>query len=361
MKVAYLQPLVASYRQEVVNSLNDSFELIVMASLKQSSESGFSSGVGSDIKVIDCPFQGFFNEKLKYQSNVIKSILKEKPDIVVACANPRDLTYWFVLLLCKILDIKLYSHGQGPYRKGKVSFAHKMAYKAIVSLSRKFLCYNQYSERVLKNIGCKEGKIFSLDNSIHLDHVVKPVEKKYSGSAILFIGRLREGSNLEILIEVMQELNLQGFNFELYVIGSGDLESYYREKYSHDWIKWFGKIYDHGKIASISKDCLAGCYPGDSGLSVVHMFGLSLPPIVHSNLHEHMGPEPFYISNGKNGFFFNKDDPYESLREVLLKVIGLDEGELSRVGESAYEQYVDLNSPPLGERLAELIKGDVRV
>jgi len=41
---------------------------------------------------------------------------------------------------------------------------------------------------------------------------------------------------------------------------------------------WYRARFDDEAIAAISLRCRVGCYPGSAGLSVVHLFALSLPP-----------------------------------------------------------------------------------
>src|SRR5680860_1857230 len=79
-------------------------------------------------------------------------------------------------------------------------------------------------------------------------------------------------------------------------------------------------VHDDSRIAKISRSCRTACYPGDAGLSVVHFFGLSLPPIVHDDITTQQGPEPSYVENDVNGFVYEKSGGESALAKTLGEV-----------------------------------------
>ena len=117
-------------------------------------------------------------------------------------------------------------------------------------------------------------------------------------------------------------------------------------------IIFYGKVYDQEKIAKISRQCFIGCYPGQAGLSIVHYMSLSLPPLVCADLTSHMGPEPSYIKNGINGFFFDEYSE-ESIADKINEVIMIKKNATyQNIGKAAYNTYLCLNTPDLADKLS---------
>jgi len=147
-----------------------------------------------------------------------------------------------------------------------------------------------------------------------------------------------------------------GVPVTLEVVGGGELEAEYRERFRESWITWHGMLYDHESIAEVSRACRVGCYPGSAGLSVVHMFGLALPPIVGADVGRHMGPEPAYVVDGVNGLLFSGGSEGSGLKDVLMRAFFLDLQAFRRLSEGARMEYDRLTMPPLGVRLKRVIE-----
>lgn len=98
---------------------------------------------------------------------------------------------------------------------------------------------------------------------------------------------------------------------------------------------------------------MVGCYPGDAGLSVVQFMGLSLVPVVHDQLHRHMGPEPGYVKDGINGRLFERAAGAPSLARCLEDTLAQPQT-AAALGAAAWRTYRELTEPALGERLARI-------
>lgn len=362
MKIFYIQPVMANYRTQVVEALSDSNRNKVwIFSDKISKGSGFKSGIPDNVISITTKTINLFNNQLFYQNSLIYNLLKIKPDVVVSFANPRYFSFWILLLLCKIINIKFFSHGQGLYAYKTPSFIRLLMYKFIIKLSTIYICYTPSVEDSFHRVKIFSDKIKTASNSIVLSSTVTSSSKSYEENGILFIGRLRHDCRLEILIDSILKLRANFRDVTLHVVGDGELYDSYIKKYQmHDWILWHGSIHDHATIASLSLNCRIGCYPGDAGLSVVHMFGLSLPVLVHGTLEEHMGPEPSYVINNFNGVLFNKKNYLIDLPNKLEKLWNLNSTELKKIGNNAFQTYIDLNTPPLGQRFLYIVENNQR-
>lgn len=356
INIFYIQPIIPKYRESVLDGLGASHEVVVFAGLNGLNSIGFESGVKSTVHQVDAPLIPIFGKKLFYQSKVNFALIVNKPGAVITCANPRFISYWLTLLICRACGIACYSHGQGLFAYPSPGLVRRRMYKVMVALSTRYICYTESSKESLLAIGCQPAKLAVADNSVALSATVAPAQKTYVENGVLFVGRLREDCRLEQLVDAVAQLRSGGADTMLHVVGSGILEADYRARFAmHPWIVWHGAIHDDARIADISRMCRVGCYPGDAGLSVVHMFGLGLPPVVHQSMHEHMGPEPSYVIDGVNGFLFNKHGPTNGLATALAQVWQRSASELHAVGEAAYQCYLDLNQPPLGERFLRIL------
>jgi hypothetical protein len=140
----------------------------------------------------------------------------------------------------------------------------------------------------------------------------------------------------------------------LHVIGDGEEGEALRTK-AHDcpWVVFHGGVYDPEQIRKISLECFAGCYPGNAGLSVVHMMSLSLPVITHNDLQAH-GPEPSFIRDGVSGLLYDHADPEPSLYQAL-RSLASDPAKVAEMRQNAFADYQSLAHPSLAERIWAII------
>lgn len=357
MKILYLQPFLANYRLPVLRALAEKHDVKVVAQSRAPSQAGFDSSSPGWSDHLDTEIVSWLWGRMFFQRRVLSATVAQRPDAVLTFANTRFASYWLMLVLCRLLRIRVFSHGQGLYSHPSPSMPTRLLFRAACGLSTRYICYAEVVRQSLVEAGCDPDKLRVASNSLALEHLVRPEEKTYRENGVLFIGRLRAQSGLELLVEAIQTLRDSEGDIRLHVIGDGeDASRTKRACAGHGWISWYGPIYDDLRVAEISRDCRIGCYPGDAGLSVVHFFGLSVPPLVHDTLHDHMGPEPSYVKDGINGFLYQKIGGTSALGLVLRSVWKLDPEQLRSVGERAFDTYSSLNSPPLGRRILEILE-----
>lgn len=352
-KLVYVQPLLASYRKELVTTLHNDFELVVIAG-SVDGRSGFKEfDENGWIRKIRCEFVRFWGGKVLYQRGVVRNLIKLKPDAVLLCASIRDLSFWMALIMCKILKIKVFSHGQGFYAYNKPKSNMVAIYKIILLLSTKYICYtDSCAEPMIKN-GISREKIEVANNSIKFTSDAENVLKNGTEKDVLYLGRLREGCELPLLIEAMGNDTFRRIGVRLHVIGDGEKYKFLKEQYDYDWIEWYGAVFDEHQILEISRECKVGCYPGNAGLSILHYMSLKLPPVVHRDLPSHMGPEPSYINDTVDGFYFERTD--HGLAYVLEKVFSMGSNEISDIAENSFKKYKDITTPSLGKRISKIL------
>lgn len=353
-KLFYIQPILTSYRKDLVSKLSTNYELTILFGTPVNN-SGFSSPEQQNLNIIHCPHKSIMRGHLLIQSGVLDAISTHKPDIVLTCANMRDITYWRLLFLCRRMKIKVFSHGQGLYSKKNTHPLLAFLYRSAVRLSYKYICYTQISRNSLITANCAPDKLEVADNAIKFSVDASETSKRGDEQGVLFIGRLREQCGLEDLIKAVAILRESHCTAKLHVVGSGEFEFIYREKYKQPWIVFHGAIYNDEEILNLSLDCRVGCYPGNAGLSVVHYFSLRLLPILHDDIYSHMGPEPSYVRNGVNGITFQKSRGFEAIGETLLEVWELPTEEYLRISDAAFSEYERLNTPTMETKMLHIL------
>ena len=354
--VFYIQPILAGYRAPIIKKLASIFETSAFYDNSDAIEQGHMAVSSDNSTTVQSPSISLLGGRLFYQKNVVLRVFQDKPDAVITFANPRFISFWMIMIACRILNLKFYAHGQGLYAYTNPSKFRKMMYKTICRYSTKYVCYTELSKKSLLDAECLPEKLITIKNSLELETTVTPNQKKYTENGVLFIGRLRDGCRLDILIKAIQLSRNNGADLELHVIGSGQLTDHYMNHYKNiSWIHWHGAVHNNHDIAKISKLCRIGCYPGDAGLSIVHYLSLGLPPLVHHNIENHMGPEPSYITNNENGFLFDPKLNEVGLSAVLDHIWQLPTETIKNVANASFATYLDLNNPPMGDQFVKLV------
>lgn len=302
------------------------------------------------------------------QLSVLGYVVRHRPDAVFLNANPRYLTFWLALLWARALGIPVYAHGHGFYRRARIAASYRLMIATILKLVTVYICYAPIVRQAFLDNGFSPGKLAVAPNSLRNRFPVAPREKEErerddkkkdrSARGILFIGRLRRASRLDRLLRVIDRLRREdGLDLTLHIIGEGEEAAMLKaQARGSSWAVFHGGIYDAARIREISLDCFAGCYPGNAGLSVVHMMSLSLPVITHDNWRAH-GPEPSFIRDGVSGWLFDDTDPEASLYRAL-RALASDPAKVAEMRCHAFADYQALANPSLAERIWTIIRGE---
>jgi glycosyltransferase involved in cell wall biosynthesis len=181
-------------------------------------------------------------------------------------------------------------------------------------------------------------QVFALNNGIETSEITLLRRPYVAGSRnrdLLFIGRLTQKAELEILLTALARPECTGVTLD--VIGDGprrsDLELRADVLGLGQRVVWHGGIIDEARIASIANECKAFIYPGGVGLSLIHGLAYGLPAIVHDDRWAHM-PEIAALKAGKNGTTFPHGDAIalaNVVSETLLHTDKLDRMSLAAV------------------------------
>jgi len=360
-KICIIQPFLVDYRQEVFLDLAKYCHLDLVISPTPSS-TGFGQPVSPENPRVRCfiiPTLKPFGEKIgMIQWGVARYILRERPDVVMIFANPRYLSFWITLLLGKLLGIPTYAHGHGVFKKHRIGVLYRSMMTVLLKLVTSYICYAPIVRQSFLDHGFPGRKLSVAHNSQTNHFPVRPQEKTGLEKGVLFIGRLREGNQLPLLVRALERIRREdGLPLTLHVIGTGEQDGLLRnEARERPWIVLHWELFDQERIRDVSLDCFLGCYPGNAGLSVEHLMSLSLPVVTHDDLPSHQGPEPSFIRNGVSGMLYDHNDPEESLCRAI-RSLASDPLLLAKMRQSAFEDYQDLVNPALSERFWSILNG----
>lgn len=354
-RLLIIQPQLTTYRIPIFEAVAERFDVAVTHSLIANADGFGDIDEVTRFKIVSAPVSTF-NNVLYYQHNILSVIFKTRPDAVFSFANPRFGSFWLSAILARALRIPFYAHGQGIYKKDPAGFTSQLIYRSIAALCTKYVCYNEVAHESMIKIGVPRRSLEIAHNVVINKTPVIPDEKSGNETGVLFVGRLRQGSRVKLLIEAVTQMRNQGLEVDLHIVGDGvELDELRSMSQERPYVKLYGKVYDDAQIAAISRNCFAGCYAGDAGLSVVHMFSLSLPVVVHGKISRHMGPEPGYVSDGFNGGVFAYDDGERGIREKLTALL-MDRSHRRRLSENAFETYVRLTAPGMAVEIIDILE-----
>jgi glycosyltransferase involved in cell wall biosynthesis len=360
-RVCVVQPILSNYSLPVFLELAEHCGVDLFFSLA-AKDSGFGAVAlppAPNIRYFPVATLKPFGDRLAmFQRGLLGYIFRQRPDAIFLSANPRELSFWCAVLCGWFLGIPVYAHGHGPLKKKRISAVYRTAMQSLLRLVRSYICYAPIVRESFLRHGFDETKLTVAHNSLISPFPVRPEEKTGNEQGILFVGRLRKNNGLPMLIRVMKKIReTDRLPLLLHVIGAGEDEARLRElARGCPWISFHGEVYDFRKIREVSLDCFLGCYPGNAGLSVVHLMSLSLPVVTHDDLHAH-GPEPSFIRDGVSGWLYDHADPEPSLYRAL-RSLACDPAKVAQMQQAAFADYQSLADPSLAERLWAILQGD---
>ena len=349
-KIAFIQPIVTSYRVEFFKQLSKIYQLDVIA-CKPDAKEGFNTAETYPFNTLTS-FIKFKFGRFFYQTG----LLKLKHPVILSYGNLNNIALWLLLLKSSIFTGQnIILHGQGLYNGA--GFVKRIMYKAALSLADAYICYNAFSRsETIKVLPQFKMKLHFASNTLFLNTSIdeKELISKNERKDILYVGRLRNGCGLELLIEALKQLKIDAANKVcLKIIGEGELFEEYKKQYSdYSNIVFLGAIYEEEEILKVSKTCFCGIYPGDAGLSVVHYMSMGLPIIIHDSFNLHMGPEPAYVKEGQCGVFFERNNA-SSMAQAVEKMSNTDDWD--NLAKNSLNKYKELNGESVVNAFSNVI------
>lgn len=240
------------------------------------------------------------------------------------------ISTWIVSLLCRIRGKKVYFWTHGWY--GKENYLTKIIKKIFLRIPNGCFLYGEYAKQLMIANGFRDEKLSVIYNSLNYEEQYK-LRGKLDNSltlfnhfgninqTLLFIGRLTKVKKLELLILAISELKKQGRNFNLVLIGDGEmkaeLEQLTLKENINENVWFYGECYDEKELSDIIYNSDLCISPGNVGLTAIHAMSFGTPVITHNNFPYQM-PEFEAVLPGKTGDFFEYDN-LESLVNTIKR------------------------------------------
>ena len=257
--------------------------------------------------------------KIHWQPGVL-SIAIEKDDIVVVSGAPRCLSN--IALLIKARMRGATTIWWGHYWSSTSRKWSATVRMALMHLSDALLFYTdqEKTEYLAATKTRRRIPLFALNNGVETSQIAslrQPYCTKSRKRDLVYIGRVIQKSNLDLLIDALSQPSCAGVTLD--IIGDGDdkarLQARCTELNLAERITWHDGTVDEAKIAAVFNRCKIFVYPGAVGLSLVHALAYGLPVIVHGDRWKH-GPEFAALKTGDNGHTFANGD-LAALSEVI--------------------------------------------
>lgn len=294
---------------------------------------------------------------IEWQPGVL-SVPLRRGDVVVVSGAPRNLSNMLMLIRARIAGAR--TIWWGHYWSSTSSTFRFRIRLMLMKLANAVLFYTdhevgEYRARLGRH---DRRRVVGLNNGINIDPIIPlraPYEANKRDKAIMFVGRLTEKTELEILLHSLADPRLD--DVKLNIIGDGQqrdsLEALARSLAINDRITWHGGSTDEQTIARIANNCQIFAYPGAVGLSLLHAMAYGLPAVVHNDRWGHM-PEIAAFYKAKSGLTFSRGDP-QSLTITILKALRTVTQDQSWSEAAIRVSDRDFNTARMAERFRDLV------
>lgn len=335
----YVQPVIYSYRLAFINSLSELHPTTTVLTGPSPCRPQ------CDVITIQRPhsFLWIFHFLRLYLSN--RTDLK-----VFLPAYTPHIGILSIAFLSKLLNVSLYVHGQALFKKPCPTLVDINISRFWLFLSNKYISYSNLGLEFPFSTSSKVVIVFNRFECLSDLNVGKNcfenirLKSNLDQFGLLFIGRDRPRSNLNLLISSTNLLFDEGLKIHLHIVGTSGL--------NNNRVSYYGSVMPPD-IPKIANFCHLGVYPGDSGLSILHYMCLGLCPITHSSTRLHCGPEPAYVSNNINGCTFERSS-LKSLTDLIRKLY-MDTALLYKLSFNALEFAIDLHRQPYSHQISKIL------
>lgn len=343
-KICVIQPVLTSYRDPVFRELNTlSGGHLMVAAETATRDFGTLREAPYDF----CAFRWRKAGPLRLMPGSVFVRVLRQSDRIIHFADFKFLSLWLLLCTCLISRKKIWLHGQGGYKQqGRLQ---RLVYIAAILLADGYICYSKYSSDALrKKLPLfLHRKISVVENMLSIDYVEQPIAPD-SPKRILYVGRLREGCGVELLLAAAEAIGIGAI-----IVGTGDGMFTRKLQAQYPFAQFKGAIFAQDALQLIAHGCIAGVYAGDAGLSVMQYMAMGLPVIVHDDLQQHMGPEPSHVRHDKNGLLFKRGD-VDSL-VAQLRAISENEALQKRLADASLDTFKRLSEPSMASQFYAII------
>ncbi len=271
-----------------------------------------------------------------WQPRALRTVWKQRPDVVIALGTPYSLTAWALLLSGKLLGIPvlLWGHGLLSDEHGPKWWLRRALYR----LAAGQLLYGDYARELLRRKGFDADSLYVVYNSLdfdaqtriaaeltrgQIDDFRRSLKIRQGEGLVVFTGRLQPVKRLDLLLRAVATLARRGRRVHVALVGEGGerdgLAQLAAQLNIIDLVHFLGESYDEHYLGQVVGASDLAVIPSGAGLSIMHALVFGTPVLLHDRV-EHHFPEWEAVIEGQTGFFYRYDDG-EDLAEKIERAI----------------------------------------
>lgn len=280
---------------------------------------------------------------------LIGLLWNDRYDQYLLMGHSRNLSSFLFLVLKRIVSRrkKAYLWTHGYY--GKESWIERQWKKLLLGSADGIFLYGRYARELMVKGGYDATKLHVIHNSLDYDeqlsirkqiHSTNLYQEHFGNDApvVVFIGRLRSGKRLDMLIKSVAAQNKHGQICNLTLVGDGpdaaQLKAMVEELGIVEKVWFYGENFDQRKNAELIYNAWVCVAPGNVGLTAMHALMFGCPVITHNDFPYQM-PEFEAIREGKTGWYYQHGDQ-ASLDETLCRGLEISSAEREAMREACY-------------------------
>lgn len=275
-----------------------------------------------------------FGKRAVFQWGIFRPIVSMLPQAVIFEGDAGFVTTWLGSMFCRLIGIKTLQWGMGVRREeaGLKWFVRKTFYR----LFNAHLLYGERAANWFAQSGFESTNIWVIRNSLdyrsqyaarmqvianHAERIALHFDSP-SDPYIVYSGRLTKRKRIDLLIDALHKLTLEGRKLNLLLVGDGPArESLVQLVCSYGLcgaVVFYGECYNELEIAKIYLNARFSVCPGAVGLMVMHSFAYGLPILTHDNASMEHGPEFEAVVDGVTGRLFRENDCEDLARKICM-------------------------------------------
>ena len=355
-KIAMLFPYAPSYREPIYQLMDKKLDI----------DWYFCGDAERNLKMFDYKLLNHCNltmEEKKILGPIvyykgITDLNLQQYDAIICAGVIRCLSEWWLLQKwgknMKRPQVFLWTHGW----YGKETKIQRILLKFFYRKVDGFFLYGDYAKKLMLKENFDSRKLHVIKNSLDYDKQLvlrrqilpSNVYKDYfknDNPVIVFIGRLTQVKQLNMLVDAVAKLKEKGEYYNISFVGDGVERESLQQQVNMLGIAekvWFyGACYDEKTNAELIYNADLCVAPGNIGLTAMHVLMFGCPAISHNDFKWQM-PEFEAIKPGQTGDFFEKGD-VDSLAYTINRWFAEKKDKREEVRKACYQE-IDENWNP---------------
>lgn len=267
---------------------------------------------------------------LFWQKGLLRLAIRRDIDVIIFLGNANFLSTWLAALLARLMQkrVLFWTHGWLRKEQGVKAIVRNLFYR----LAHGLLLYGNRAKMIGVENGFAKNSMHVVYNSLGYrtqktimsgitNDRIKLVREMFFSDwktpVLIYTGRLTKSKDLGLLLSAMSQLQDQGFNTSLLLVGDGPEREPLTQlaKASGLAVYFYGSCYDEHKLSELIMSANVTVAPGQIGLTAMHSLGYGTPIITHDDPNDQM-PEWEAIVPGVTGEIFKRGDVHDLARTI---------------------------------------------